>query len=275
MLRIATELNGAAGQKDGTNMSTDLRAAEKDRTPVVIGQEAKPAIRRIHAQWDWAPDLNKARAYEQILLGIVIGELAPGERLDERALVERYAVGLAGVRDALGRLALESLVVRRPRAGTTVAPLDLMEVDEAFEARRLIEPHCAALAAEKATADDICAIRGAFADAEPAIRANDSRALVAMDQRFHAAIAKASRNATLARIVIPMQHKATRYWVYSMGNDTIEDRLAEIDLHRAVGDCIARHDAKGAYNAMLVILGGDRNQPAVTPGKRRRAPVRA
>jgi DNA-binding GntR family transcriptional regulator len=216
------------------------------------------------ASWGWAPDLNKARAYEQILLGIIVGELAPGERLDERALVARYSVGLAGVRDALGRLALESLVVRRPRAGTTVAPLDLMEVDQAFEARRLIEPHCAALAAQHATTEDICAIRGAFVDAEPAIRANDSRALVAMDQRFHAAIAKASRNATLARIAIPLQHKATRFWVYSMGNDSIDERLVEIDAHRQVGDRIARHDAKGAHAAMLAILGRSR-RPAARP----------
>jgi DNA-binding GntR family transcriptional regulator len=208
------------------------------------------------APWGWSPDLIKAQAYEQILLGIIVGELAPGERLDERDLAARYGVGLAGVRDALGRLALESLVVRRPRAGTTVAPLDLMEVDQAFEARRLIEPHCAALAAENATTEDVCAIRSAFAEAEPAIRDNDSRALVAMDQRFHAAIAKASRNVTLARIAIPLQHKATRYWVYSMGNDTIEERLAEIGGHRAVADCIARHDARGAQAAMLAILGG-------------------
>jgi DNA-binding GntR family transcriptional regulator len=217
------------------------------------------ALPSLPANWDWAPDLNKAQAYEQILLGIILGDLAPGERLDEKALVARYDVGLAGVRDALGRLALESLVVRRPRSGTTVAPLDLMEVDQAFEARRLIEPHCAALAAKNATTADVEAIRGAFAQAETAIRDNDARALVAMDQRFHAAIARASRNATLARIAIPLQHKATRYWVYSMVADTTEERLAEIAAHRAVADCIARHDAEGARAAMLTTLGGPVN----------------
>lgn len=229
---------------------------DADSAPVVARLRTRKGAAEGAAPWGWSPDLIKAQAYEQILLGIIVGELAPDERLDERALAARYGVGLAGVRDALGRLALESLVVRRPRAGTTVAPLDLMEVDQAFEARRLIEPHCAALAAENAATEDVCAIRGAFAGAEPAIRANDHRALVAMDQRFHAAIAKASRNATLARIAIPLQHKATRYWVYSMGNDTIEERLAEIDGHRAVADCIARHDADGARAAMLAILGG-------------------
>jgi DNA-binding GntR family transcriptional regulator len=197
----------------------------------------------------------KARAYERILLGIISGELAPGERLDEHDLTSRYDVGLAGVRDALGRLALESLVVRRPRSGTTVALLDHKEVDQVFEARRLIEPHCAALAAENATQEEICAIRGAFVGAESAIEARDSLALVAMDQRFHAAVVRASRNPTLARIAIPLQHKASRFWVFAMERDTPAERLAEIQRHRAVADRIAKRDIEGARTLMLGVLG--------------------
>jgi len=203
---------------------------------------------------EWSPNLRKARVYEQILLDIILGELPPGERLEEASLARRYRAGLAGVRDALGRLALEGLVVRRPRSGTTVSPIDLVEVRQAFEARRLIEPHCAALAAVHASAEDILALRSAFDGAEGAIRARDSRALVGMDQRFHVAMARASRNATLARILIPLQHKATRLWVYSMENDTAEDQLAEVRRHLAIVDCIARHDAEQARASMLAIL---------------------
>ena len=82
----------------------------------------------IAATGEWSPELQKARAYEQILLDIILGELAPGARLDEQALTRRYNTGLAGVRDALGRLALEGMVVRRSRAGTTVSPLDLVDL---------------------------------------------------------------------------------------------------------------------------------------------------
>jgi DNA-binding GntR family transcriptional regulator len=218
--------------------------------------------------WDWAPDLMKARAYERILLGIISGELAPGERLDEHDLTRRYDVGLAGVRDALGRLALESLVVRRPRSGTTVALLDHKEVDQVFEARRLIEPHCAALAAQNATQEEICAIRGAFVGAEAAISGRDSLALVAMDQRFHAAVVRASRNPTLARIAIPLQHKASRFWVFAMEYDTPAQRLAEIQRHRAVADRIAQRDAEGARTLMLGVLGAPDAAVVARPGPR-------
>ena len=220
---------------------------------------ARPQRRAGANEWtvfpEWSPDLLKARVYEQILLDIIVGELAPGGRLDEQDLARRYDAGLAGVRDALGRLALEGLVLRRARAGTVVAPLDLLEVRQAVDARRLIEPHCAALAAYNATSEDLARLRAAFDGAETAVRAHDAVALVGMDQRFHAAMARASRNITLARILIPLQHKAARFWVYSMGPDTEAERLAEIALHIDVIEAIARRDPEGARTAVLRTLG--------------------
>ncbi len=203
----------------------------------------------------WDPELQKSKVYEQILLDVILGELPPGGRLDEQTLARRYDAGLAGVRDALGRLALEGLVVRRPRAGTTVAPLDLVDVRQAFEVRRLIEPYCAAVAATHATAADIAELQSVFEGGDEAAREGNSRALIGMDQRFHAVVARATRNLTLAKIVIPLQHKAARFWVYSMVEDTEADRVAEIARHLVVVECIARRDADAAHAAMLNILG--------------------
>ncbi len=203
---------------------------------------------------DWSPKLLKAKAYEQMLLDIIFGDLPPGGRLDEAALVKRYGIGLAGVRDALARLALEGLVVRRARAGTAVAPIDLTDVRQAIDARRLIEPHCAALAAQHATAEDLAAMRAAFADADAAIKAQDIRAIVDMDQRFHVAMARACRNAILARILIPLQHKATRFWVYSMKEDTPAEQREEVRRHLKLVDLIAARDADGARAAVMDIL---------------------
>src|SRR5580698_4448426 len=108
---------------------------------------------------DWSPQLLKSRLYSQLLVDIIIGHLAPGERLDEQALVKRYDGGLAGIREALARLALEGLVLRRARVGTMVSPLDLIEAREAFAARALVEVECAGLAARLATDGEIDAIR--------------------------------------------------------------------------------------------------------------------
>ncbi len=115
---------------------------------------------------EWSPQLLKSRLYGRLLVDIIVGRLAPGERLDEQALVKRYGGGLAGIREALTRLALEGLVLRRARVGTMVAPLDLMEAREAFGARALVEIECAGLAARFATDAEIEAIRATLARAK-------------------------------------------------------------------------------------------------------------
>src|ERR1700761_5524373 len=133
---------------------------------------------------EWSPRLLKSRLYQRILVDIIIGTLAPGEQLDENALAKRYGGGLAGIREALARLALEGLVVRRARVGTSVAPLDIMGAREAFAERQLIEVHCAGLAATQASDAEIAAIRATMADGEQAVADNDSAALAAMDEAF-------------------------------------------------------------------------------------------
>lgn len=203
---------------------------------------------------DWSPDLQKAKVYEKILLDLILGDLPPGARLDEQSLAARYDAGLAGVRDALGRLALEGLVIRRARSGTTVAPLDLVELRQGYEARALIEPHCAGLAARHASKADIAAIKAVFDGAEAAAKSRDLPALVAMDQRFHAAVARASGNLALARILIPLQHKAARFWVFSFGGATEAELIADIEQHREVADVIASGDVEASKIAMMRVL---------------------
>ena len=172
---------------------------------------AIPSVKDTSPRLDeWSPRLLKSRLYQRILVDIIIGALAPNEQLDEGALSKRYGGGLAGIREALARLALEGLVVRRARVGTSVAPLDLVGAREAFEARRLIEVHCAGLAAEHASDEDIAAIRATLDEGEDAIRDNDQAALAARraaaarpEPRAVAATNAIARSATLRFIPAP------------------------------------------------------------------------
>lgn len=204
---------------------------------------------------DWAPGLQKAKTYEQLLLDIILGVLPPGTPVDERKLAARYDVGLAGVREALGRLALEGLVARRPRVGTVVAPLDLREIEQAFEVRHMLEARSAGLAARNATDGDIAAINGAFDGAEAAIAAGDFRATLAMDRAFHRAVAYATQNATLARYLVTLQNVAVRFWINAMERQSQAEQLADVALHRAVAAAIAARDPAAAEAAMARIVG--------------------
>jgi len=204
---------------------------------------------------DWSPQLLKSRLYGQLLVDIIVGRLAPGERLDERVLARRYGGGLAGIREALARLALEGLVIRRARVGTMVASLDLMEAREAFAARALVEIECAGLASRFATEADIAAIRATLAGAEKAIAKNDVRALAAMDEAFHVAVAEASHNRVLAKMVMTLHHQTARFWLSAMREPSLEESRRALAEHRALADAIAGRDGTRAREAMRQSLG--------------------
>jgi DNA-binding GntR family transcriptional regulator len=204
---------------------------------------------------EWSPRLLKSRLYNRILVDIIIGVLGPGEQLDENVLAARYGGGLAGIREALARLSLEGLVVRRARVGTSVAPLDLTGAREAFEARCLVEVQCAGLAAQRATDEEIAAIRATLDDGEAAVRDNDQAALAAMDEAFHVAVASASRNRSLAKMVVSLHHQTARYWLYVMREPGDSDGMRALNEHRALADIIASRDVEKSRAMMLQVLG--------------------
>ncbi len=218
---------------------------------------AKTILNRKHESRldDWSPQLLKSRLYAQLLVDIIIGRLAPGERLDEQALAKRYGGGLAGIREALARLALEGLVLRRARVGTMVAPLDLLEAREAFAARALVEIECAGLAARFATEADIIAMRATLDEGENAVANNDMRALAAMDEAFHAAVAQASHNRVLAKMVTSLHHQTARFWLNTMREPSLGENRKALQQHRALIDAIAGRDVARAREAMRDALG--------------------
>jgi DNA-binding GntR family transcriptional regulator len=77
------------------------------------------------------------------------GDLAPGDRLPERDLTERYGVARHSVRAALRALAAEGLVVIEPHRGASVARLDADGIRSLFELRTALEIEAAHLALER------------------------------------------------------------------------------------------------------------------------------
>jgi DNA-binding FadR family transcriptional regulator len=160
--------------------------------------------------------LRIAQRYEQVVqrlrADIAAGRLAAGERLpSERELARALGVGRASVREALGVLGNLGLVETRPGSGSFVAadagarlagataelPHDASPSDM-LEARALLEPRVARLAAARAAPDaDTEALLAAMDDvadvADPAARASWSES----DRLFHRRLAALTGNPVL------------------------------------------------------------------------------
>jgi DNA-binding GntR family transcriptional regulator len=136
-----------------------------------------------------------------------------------------------------------------------VAALDLMEAREAFAARALVEIECAALASRFATEADIAAIRATLDGGESAIARNDVRALAAMDEAFHVAVAQASHNRVLAKMVMTLHHQTARFWLNTMREPSLDENRRALSEHWILADAIASRDADRAREAMRQSLG--------------------
>jgi GntR family transcriptional regulator of vanillate catabolism len=80
---------------------------------------------------------------------ILNGELMPGERLLELALVEKLGMSRTPIRAALTRLSEEGLLEKVSGGGFTVREFSVRDIEDAIEARGIMEGMAVRLAAER------------------------------------------------------------------------------------------------------------------------------
>ncbi len=151
---------------------------------------------------------------EAIRARITGGDLLPGQRLQSiQQIAREFSVGTGSVREAARVLAAQGMIRIEHGRGMFVADYPQAHVDPyqhfqqvetgsilaVFEARRILEPELAALAAERAAEADIREIR-ALATAMERLAA-DGGDSAETDVQFHRQIALAARNPVLARMM--------------------------------------------------------------------------
>jgi DNA-binding GntR family transcriptional regulator len=77
--------------------------------------------------------------YERLRLDIILGNLAPGQRLTLDMLKERYKVGVTPLREALYRLSASLLVETEDQRGFRVTEISLQQFEQVVAAREHIE----------------------------------------------------------------------------------------------------------------------------------------
>ncbi len=182
-------------------------------------------------------------AYGLIKRAILVCDMPPGQELRELGLVETTGLTRGAVRGALGRLVTDGLVDLRPRKGYRVTSLDLADVREVFEMRRLLEPYAVELAAQRAPREAVKALHGlAHATYDPADRGSYEQYVVD-NREFHVRIAEAAGNRRLAQSLRTLLEDMQRLTFLSLGG---RDSMGERHEHHDLFDAILVGDAERA-----------------------------
>ena len=87
--------------------------------------------------------------FEAVRELIVHGDLAPGSRVPERILCQRFGVSRTPLREALKVLAAEGLVTLLPNRGARVTAFDEGDLNDLFEVIGMLEAEAGRLACER------------------------------------------------------------------------------------------------------------------------------
>ncbi len=188
------------------------------------------------------------KAYRLLREKIVTLELPPSSTIDEMALIEELGIGRTPIREALRRLALENLVVIRPRRGMFVADISVTDLQKIFEVRAVLESYCARLAAERASAEQLARLETLFQEGREMLDGGDNRALIAFDQRFHEMLYQAAGNEFLAATLERLYWLSLRLW-YLCLNHTGRVREA-VEEHGYLIEALKNRDADRAEAIM-------------------------
>ena len=200
------------------------------------------------------PELLSEQAYRSIRDLIVTLDLPPGAVVSEADLMTRLGMGRTPVREALRALARERLVEVYPRRGIFVAGVDPRELSALSEARSVLEPAAARLAAVRLTDSDRATIDELLGELDGLGHMPDERELIALDQRLHRFVYAACRNAFLESSLDDYYTHALRIWFLAL--DRLEHLDDAVGEHKAILEAIRDGDAEAAAATMAAHIDG-------------------
>jgi DNA-binding GntR family transcriptional regulator len=180
-------------------------------------------------------------AYTLLRDRIVFLEIEPGQPVNEAAVAAELEIGRTPVREALKRLEADHLVVSYPRRGTFATNVDLSELSDLSEIRRLLEPLAARRAASAQGGRQGEEIAETLSALDSTLPTADRATLLRHDAHVHRLIYAASGNGHLVETLMRMDALVTRMWGSVL--DRLDDIAGNIAEHRALLQAVLDGDA--------------------------------
>jgi DNA-binding GntR family transcriptional regulator len=175
---------------------------------------------------------------------IAEGRFLPGDRLEERAICERFGVSRTPVREALLQLASAGWVQFRPRYGVVVTRMSVKQVVAMCEVMAGLEALSAELATRRMTTAERERLKSIHEASRRCLETGDVPTYDAANRELHEAIYSGARNGYLEQLVKDIRRRLRPYRRYPF------QRPGGMKLsfagHQAVVDAILAGDERRA-----------------------------
>jgi DNA-binding GntR family transcriptional regulator len=207
-----------------------VRMAEA-RAPSGSSEAAPIARRALHDEVVW-----------RIRDLIVQGELAPGERVPERELCERFGISRTPFREALKVLATEGLIDLQHHRGAVVSKVSAGDVDDMFQVMGVLEALAGELACRRAGDAEIAVVEQLHERMLVHYRERDLSNYFQVNQRIHESIMQAAGNPVLINLysTLSVRIRRARYMA-NLSQARWDQAVAE---HEEILEALKARDGK-------------------------------
>jgi len=194
------------------------------------------------------------KAYKGIRNMLFHNEIVPGQKISYRDLSERLGMSQTPVIQALKWLEFQQLVRHEPHRGYYTAPINLQEVEEIYDLRRLIELDLLKTTIRKIDSRGIKRLKKALdAHIEAASDVYIYDRLL-KDMQYHLTLA------SLSGCVVQLQTLNNLFDLLYLkygGKFLFSTSMKDADTaHMALFECIVKHDQKGAASVLSKHISG-------------------
>jgi DNA-binding GntR family transcriptional regulator len=199
------------------------------------------------------------KVYSQLRRGLMAGRFRPGETLTLRALAAALGTSVMPARDAVLRLSGERALEPQGR-GVRVPVLDEQQFNDVLKFRISLEGEACALAAHRATREEIDEASAAADHAERMCASGNLDRFLVANQEFHFAVYRGAHSALLQSLIETLWLQIGPYLAkLAEGSSASDCRAIDLSAHRKLVSALKRRDAEAAREALRADL-SDRDE---------------
>ncbi len=188
------------------------------------------------------------QVYESIKESIIRSELKSGDRIIELEIARTYGVSQSTVREALGLLRRDELVVTHGNKGTYVSNFSKKDIEEIYTFREVIEVFAIRRAIERITDEDVAALEDIYNNMVEAGKTDDIDKMRLNDVAFHSIIYKIAEHSFMYQVWEDITNKMSRIW-YFTGQFYFRDLQELAEMHKPILDAFKKKNKEEACEA--------------------------